>query len=349
MTTALFVADQFSDATRSAREKHPGGAELTDQAALEACPWPVERMRFDEFDPSQAQRADVIVVGNSQRARPEALAAIARTRRHVLFEHDVRICVWNGNFPSAGDPVHRVAQRCWCPHPRLSPLYRSARGVIFLTERQRAVYEQNPFFACARHGVLGCSLFSRAFFDRAEAFAACPKRLTHGTAVVYSVNAIKGYAQSLAWARAMDGPIREIRQASPDEVLDVFAKSAQFVYLPIGLEPAGRLPVEARLFGCDVFVNAHVGVSGERWWIDGDRERALDWLGSGPRRFWQLVEDFLSRDPTTIEPHLGARLDPVVDRLLRASRAASFLTRRLPVLSPSVRRRTDDVSFCARW
>lgn len=346
MPSVLFVADKFSNETRSAREAHPGGAELTDAAALAACPWPVERRRFAELDLGRFDQADLIVVGNSQTATREQLAAIARTRRHVLFEHDVRICLWNGNFPSAGDPAHRGFQRCWCPHPRLAELFRSARGVVFLTERQRRVYDENPFFDCARDAVLGSSLFSEQFFDRVEARRREPSGNRRGTAVVYSPNAIKGFAPSRRWALDRGREVREIKNEPPERVLETFAGCASLVYLPIGLEPAGRLPVEARLLGCEVVVNEHVGVAGEPFWR-GTGDDALAWLRGGPRRFWQLVEGLASHEPEPFD-RVG-RGRAWVDGLIRATRHARFATLWLPPLSPETRRRTRAIEAHAPW
>jgi hypothetical protein len=349
MPKVLFVADKFSDQTRSDREVHPGGAELTDAAAIAACPWPVERARFSELDTSRLARFDLIVVGNSQQASRAQLEAISRTRRHVLFEHDIRICAYNGNFPASGDLLHKSFQRCWCPHPRLGSLFRSARGVLFLTERQREVYEQNPFFAASRRATLGCSLFSEAFFERVAHWSQQPPGERRGACVVYSPNRIKGYAPARRWALKHSAELREIRAATPEQVLTTLAGCESFIYLPIGLEPAGRLPVEARLLGCDVIMNANVGVAGQPWW-KGDRGTALAWLKGAPPRFWAIVEDLLQHEPGPVEPTAVRResLQLFADRILRATRRARFLAAPLPP-SPATLRRARRIERFARW
>jgi hypothetical protein len=48
------------------------------------------------------------------------------------------------------------------------------------------------------------------------------------------------------------------------------------------------MPVEARFLGCEVVVNANVGVAGEPWW-GSDDETALDFVRRGPGRFWQIA------------------------------------------------------------
>jgi len=289
------VADQFSDATRSRAERHAGGAELTDEAAIKACPWPVSTTTFRALGQAGhdlLEQSDVIIVGNSETASPEQLASIARTGRHVTFEHDLRICRWRGNFPSGRDSAHRMLQRCWCPHLAQRELFDRARGAIFLTRLQESYYRKNPFFACPATHVLGSSLFGPALLEAAASTAAT-KRERAGASVFASPHPVKGYRQALRYCRQHALAPREIRGLSPAQVLEHFAESQSFVYLPIGPEWAGRMLVEARLLGCQVVTNELVGVAGEGFW-HGDRTSALSFLADGPQRFWRLVEQLMN-------------------------------------------------------
>ncbi|MCA9642070.1 MAG: hypothetical protein KC492_15295, partial [Myxococcales bacterium] len=277
----LFLTDKFSNEHRSAETKHPGGAELTDAAALEACPFSLTVSSFKALALDQLDAHDVLLLGNSQSATPEQLAAIARTGRHILFEHDLRICRLNGNFPSAIDPVHRLWERCWCPHDGLREIVRSARGMIFLTRRQLDHYRANPFFRFseARVRVLGCSLFNREFFEQLPRAGAVAER--RGSCALYSKSFIKGTDEALQYIAEHGWEPRLLKDLHPEGVLAAFREAERLVYLPRGLEPAGRMPVEARLNGCDVIVNDHVGVAGEPWW-QGDRQQALAHLEGAP-------------------------------------------------------------------
>lgn len=342
----LFLADQFSDVGRSKEVKHPGGAELTDDAAVEACPYPLTRLRFSDLQPSALHEHDLILLGNSQRATPAALSAIADTGRHVLFEHDLRICSFNGNFPVAIDPAHRLWQRCWCPHPELRRVFDTARGVIFLTKRQQDHYTTNPFFhyPAERTAVLGCSLFSASFFDELAPNEFEPPR--SGACVLGAPSVIKGTAEATRYARARGWTVRLLRNLPPSEVLRAFRSSQRLVYLPRGLEPAGRMPVEARLNGCDVVVNAHVGVAGEPWW-SGSRAAALAHLSHAPTHFWQLAAELFERGPrtdnSTRDP--GARVAHAALAGLR--RLGTNQRPRLPTLGEAGRREQTIRSYAA--
>lgn len=284
----LFIADQYTDAPRTSDVRHPGGAELTDAAALAACPEPIDLCKFRDLEPGQLARYDLIVVGNSGTATRAQLTAIADTRRHVSFEHDLRICTWRGNYPASVEPAHRFAHYCACPHPSLQKFYAQARGVVYLTARQQRCFEANPFFAGARSAILGCSLFDEAFFRRVRTSEPRPRA---GTAIFGSKHRVKGFREAYQYCMAHDLSPLVIRDIPPTEVLDVFEQSEQFIYLPLGTEWAGRMPVEARFLGCDVVTNENVGVAGEPWWR-WPLDDALAYVEDGPRRFWRIVFSF---------------------------------------------------------
>jgi hypothetical protein len=316
MSRVLFLADQFSDAARTRRERHPGGAELTDAAAIAACPWSVTTRRFRELSPGEAKGYDVLVVANSQSASAEQLAEIAGTGRHIAFEHDLRVCRWRGNFPVSIDPAHRRFQRCACPHPALRGFFASAAGVVFLTAFQERIYRKNPFFTCGPSRMLGSSLFELASLERASR-GSTERR--DGTCVFASPHRIKGFRAARRYCRDHGIEPSLIRGLAPDDVLALFARSERFVYLPIGPEWAGRMVVEARLLGCEVVLNDNVGVSGEPFW-GGSRAQALEFVADGPARFWRLVEELLNeprRAPAQPAPSVPAQ---VLDQLLGVAR-----------------------------
>ena len=189
----LFLTDQLASARRTEAEGHPGGAELTDEAAIEACPWPLETALSATCRPRDLDGFDIHVVSNLKRATPELLVALASRGRHILFEHDIRICRYSGNWPGAAEKIHRFAQRCFCPFLHLRALYRRARGVIFLTQRQRTAYQANPWY-WTPGTILGSSLMARSFWERVEAHRRHPVTKSIDTAIVYSPQWIKGTA-----------------------------------------------------------------------------------------------------------------------------------------------------------
>lgn len=289
----LFVADKFRDEPRDERSPYPGGAEMTDAALIEACPWKLEGVRIKDLKRAHLSDFDVHVLGNLSQASGQQIRDFCDSGRHILFEHDVRICRFRGNFPEAWEPVHRFGQRCYCPHFYLRPLYRSASGVIYLTHRQMAVFHRNPFFSCSREFVLGGSAMDKMFFKRVKRFHDNKSDRKAGTCIAYSRGPIKGYKQALEYCQKKGLDPIILMDLKPDEILDQFERTKQFVFLPLALEPAGRMPLEARFLGCEVLVNKHVGVAGENWWKLDDSQ-ALDIARDIPNRFWKLVEQLLT-------------------------------------------------------
>jgi|GEM_PF-2510181 len=292
MLRVLFLADQFSDATRTENDKYPGGAELTDAAAIEACPWPIECATPVEFDPQRLADFDLHIIGNFETAPPALIAALAQSGRHILFEHDVRICQWNGNFPSSWEKMHRQAQWCSCPHPKFATLYRTALATLFLTHRQLAVYRANPYFDEERAVVLGSSLMNRDFFEhvaRAQSHHGEDNPKAIDWAVVYSRNAIKGFEAAREYCRKRGIEPYVIADKSPVEVLEILARTHNFVYVPQGLEPAGRMLIEARFLAGRVLSNPNAGVAGESWWNLHDAQ-ALEVVRDAPHRFWRIAK-----------------------------------------------------------
>ena len=284
----LFLADQFVNAMHVSKLHYPGGAEQTDEAILAASPAPVERASVQTIDPDTIARFELIVCGNLQRAAPRLLAALSKHGRHVLFEHDYRMCRYRGNYDRG--LLHRVLDRCVCRQKRFGALFASALGVVFLTARQLREYEKNPYLSLGEHAVLGCSVMGEGFFVRVERHWQ-ERPAKRGTVVVHAEDRITGFRESLAWCRARGIEPEILRGYGPERLLDALSRAERLVFLPRWVEPASRLVVEARLLGCEVIGNERVGVMGEPFWAGSDAA-ALEHLKDASARFWRLIGGF---------------------------------------------------------
>jgi hypothetical protein len=134
----------------------------------------------------------------------------------------------------------------------------------------------------------------RSFFKRVEKNNSRKDTKKKGTCVSYAQGPIKGFERAMEYCESRGIKPKIIKDLQPEEVLEVFEKTSQFVFLPEALEPAGRMPVEARFMGCTVVVNECVGVAGEPWW-NLDDESALKFVQDIPDRFWRLVKHIFDR------------------------------------------------------
>ena len=291
----LFITDKFDDEYRDEVSKFPGGAELSNEAFIEACPWDLVKIKTGEVQPELLKKFDVHIIGNTKNINKTIIKMLNSLGRHVLIEHDNRICRYDGDFSRARkEPVHYYIHRCICPHLKFQRLYKSGLGTIFHTRRQLVAYQKNPFFYAKNIEILGCAAMNRSFFERVEKFRSVSKKKS-GTAVFYSPHSNKGYEQSKNYCLERGIKPIEISDITPDEVLDVFERSEQFVYLPQGIEWAGRMPIEARFLGCKVIVNNNVGVAGEPWWKQDDSE-SYEFVKDTPDRFWRIVKNFIKNE-----------------------------------------------------
>jgi hypothetical protein len=156
-----------------------------------------------------------------------------------------------------------------------------------------AVFHHNPFFRCSRELVLGGSAMNKAFFKRLGRREMNSGIRKKGTCIAYSRGPIKGYKQALEYCRRKNIEPIILKDLKPEQILDQFEGAEHFVFLPLALEPAGRMPLEARFLGCEVVINRHVGVAGEVWWKLDDAQ-ALKKVRDIPNRFWNLVEQLFA-------------------------------------------------------
>jgi hypothetical protein len=285
----LFVADQFADSARDRISRYPGGAELTDQAVIEASPWPVECVPIGKLNTRHLAEFDLHILGNLYFAKADQCEAFAKSGRHVLFEHDYRVCRWRGAFGEAKSLYHRRFWRCNCRPRKWARALQTALGAIFLTHRQLAVYRTNPFMRLPQHIVLGCSVMGSPFFEAVQKFRQAGSPRGTGTVVIYSGHATKGYQQALDFCHAQGIEPRVVRDASPAQLLAELARAEQLVFLPQWPEPASRLAIEARFLGCNLISNDVLGVAGEAWWHMPD-DAAFEVVRDAPARFWRAVE-----------------------------------------------------------
>jgi len=287
----LFIADKFDDELRDDVCSFPGGAELTDAAIIEACPWEIEKIKIENLELDDLKKFDYFIIGNLRNGTKKQIRAISKSGRHILFEHDMRICRYGGDFLRARkEPVHYYIKRCICPHFIQRRLYKSSLGIIFLSHHQLGRYKKNPFFSAKRIGILGSSAMNNDFFKKVKTCDQEKKK--DNTLVFYSPYRSKGYKKSIAYCKQEGINPIEINNKKPDEVLDMFKKSKRFVFLPEIPEAAGRMPIEARFLGCEVVLNNNVGVAEESWWNLED-DLALEVLKDTPDRFWRIVKNFI--------------------------------------------------------
>ncbi len=294
----LFIADKFDDEPRDDVCSFPGGAELTDAAVIEACPWKIDKIKIKNLNESKLENYDYFIIGNIRKATDGQIILISKKKdKYILFEHDMRLCRYDGDFFRAKkEPFHYFVKKCICPHIVLRTLYKNALGTIFLTHLQYSVYKENPFFNLDKVSILGSSAMNNDFFKKINSNIR-EETKDNNYVVFQSPHRVKGFKESYEYCKKNGIEPFKIKNLKPEEVLSVFKKSKKFVYLPQGYEWAGRMPVEARFLGCKTILNKNVGVAQESWWNLPD-DIALMVLKDTPMRFWRIVRGFITNENT---------------------------------------------------
>lgn len=113
---------------------------------------------------------------------------------------------------------------------------------------------------------------------------------------------------SSSWVKGMDDAVEyckthdleyEIVWGIPyDEMLEKFAQSKGFVFLPKGADTCPRQVIEAKMLGCDVIINDNVQHAKEVWFDTSDELLRDSYLYAARERFWNGIRHDMGHRPT---------------------------------------------------
>lgn len=290
----VWVADSFADELL-------GGAELTSQALMQACPEPVVKLSTRDISDADVDRygGATWVVENiagvpGAPARAAALRRVLATQRFFRLEYDYNWC-------RARSPVcHRVllGGDCDCVTDRARPLGRfyellhgRAQHVFYMSLKQLLVHRQYlGSLMTPRASVLG-SCFSDATLERIMTLG---KTMTGREWLVVSRwsqahDFFKGAYSALGLARELGLPVKVTGGIAYDAFLTEMARSIGLIYLPNDLDPSPRTVIEAKLMGRRLILNENVLHKDEPWFRDASPEGVAEYLRGLPANFWRTV------------------------------------------------------------
>jgi hypothetical protein len=232
-----------------------GGAELTQQEFRDAAP---DQVDIIDCRPGEIENCDLYVVQNCVQYDADDINKVTR-KPTVKYWHDVGPHL----KPGVMDALKPARHIC------CSPIQAEHMGIT-------ATYIPPP-----------------VDLSRFEAAAA---NMNGGRSGTVSVGSWRNYGKAAhkaaEWAQANgasidffgDGMFRpQGSEGVPyDQMPELLARYERFVFLPMVLEPFGRLVVEAWAAGCEVITN---NLAGARYWIEHDPD-AIDTAAAD---FWALV------------------------------------------------------------
>ena len=278
MSKIVFVADLFADQLQ-------GGAELTTEALVEACPF--EYVKINSKDVSietlQKYQSAFWVFGNFAFLDMQLIPSIVANIKYSVLEYDYKFC----KYRSIESHEKETGSPCDCNeqhHGKLiSAFYFGAEQLFWMSSKQESRWLERFPFLEFKGRVLG-SVFDKKDLRMLEF-------LRNGSnsgpwLVQDSESWIKGTQDAIDWCKKTEREFQLFKGLSRSELLNLMFNSKGFCFLPRGGDTCPRVAIEAKILGCELKINKNVQMADEAWFSQGTSESILEHLRSLPERFW---------------------------------------------------------------
>lgn len=280
MSKIFFISDYFSD-------EIIGGAELTTDAIISKCNFPVSKVKSANLDINHIKDnlESKWIFGNFTQVNTKILIQMIKLNLdYEVIEYDFKFCEMRS--PQKHIYFHH---KCNCNknfHGKLISLFfAKAKRVWFMSELQRAVYVNNfPFLKKQDTRILS-SVF-------------CDKILKQIESIKYDKNNKYIILKSRSWIKNTAGCVKYAQKNNLDyelvsglshkELLKKLGFSKGLIFLPVGGDTCPRITIEAKLLGCDLHLNDNVLHKNEPW-FKNDVKSTLKYLKQNANRFWETL------------------------------------------------------------
>lgn len=291
-TEVIFVQDFFATEV-------VGGAELTSDAIIRACPRQLFQMHSHSVTESMVKKhhGKTWVIGNQTMIPHHILQLfIDLNVRYYFFEYDFKPCVMRST------KKHELqAGKCGCEltqYGKFMANWMSHASVLFwCSDGQRdKFYRLYPEYKGKTVDFTQSSTFYpetilniRKVRERKERGELVPE---DRWAILDSNSWIKGTEDAVKYCKENNMNYVLLKNLSNEQFLEELAKSKGLVFFPRDMDVGSRITVEAKLLGCEVILNDHVLPKFEPWFSSPLNEIETYFL-DGPSRFWRIIEESL--------------------------------------------------------
>ncbi len=244
-TNFIVVADLFA-------HQYGGGAELTTQALIDACPTNIETLNASEvtLELLEAGHSKHWIFGNCSSLNVELIPTIVANMEYSILEYDYKFCKYRSI------EKHRQAEQSECDchediHGKMiSAFFYGAKSLWWMSENQMSLYHEKFPFLTENHNIVLSSVFDENFFitikDLNEKYK---EHKREGWIVLGSSSWIKGADDAEKWCKDNDKDYEVVWNLPYNEVLEKLARAEGFVYLPMGNDTCPRMVIEAAVVG----------------------------------------------------------------------------------------------------
>lgn len=289
-TEVIFVQDFFA-------KELVGGAELTSDAIIKACPKKLFELHAHSITESliNKHKDKIWVFGNQTMTQLYLLQKFIDLKiRYYFFEYDFKPCVMRST------KKHELqVGKCGCeetPHGRFMANWMTQARVLFWCSDGQAdkFYNLYPQYKGTVKNFTQSSTFYpetilniRKVRERKERGVL---EVQDRWAILDSDSWIKGTEDAVKYCKERNMNYVLLKGLSNELFLEELAKSKGLVFFPRDMDVGSRITTETKLLGGTPIVNDQVLHVTEEWFNKSIPE-IEQYLIDGPLRFWRVIEE----------------------------------------------------------
>lgn len=294
-TEVIFVADFFA-------KDLIGGAELTSEAIIKACPWKLFKLHSISLTEEMLKKHKdkIWIFGNYTQVEPRLLAIVRMLGiKYFFFEYDFKPCIMRST------KKHELAsgKPCECNlsnHGKYHAQFMTGARVLFwCSDGQRdKFYRLFPTFKGKTFDFTQSSTFYPETIlnirQIREKKLKGEIQVENRWAILGSDSWIKGTEDAVKYCKDTNMPYVILQNLSNEKFLEELAKSKGLVFFPRDMDVGSRITTETKLLGGEPIVNENVLHATESWFAGQSPESIEEYLLDGPDRFWRIVKEHLT-------------------------------------------------------
>lgn len=281
MTDVIFVSDLFV-------EDYVGGAELTSEAIIEKSPFNIRKVRSSEISTSfiKDNSSHRWIFGNFSFLKDKTIFQIIKSKIvYDIIEYDFKYC------------IHRSPQKhskffgeCDCETQTRSKIvslfFSNARRRWFMSQKQKDVYMSLFPFLNNENSIVLSSVFKDSTIQKLSNIT----KQKNDTYIIFKTeNWLKGTTNSIEFAKENNLKYELISNLPYDKMLKKLSDSKGLILMPNAHDTCPRITIEAKLLGCDLFLNENV-LHAEEEWFAGDIGRTREYLLNNCDKLWSTFD-----------------------------------------------------------
>ena len=290
----VFISDLFV-------EDYVGGAELTSQALISSSPYKVFKLHSRDVTPELINQGidKHWIFGNYCQMNGQLIPEIVGKLNYSVLEYDYKFCKYRSQ------EKHKLSENVECdcseqPNGKMiSAFYYGATALWWMSEGQMKIFHDKfPFLKEKQNTVLS-SVFEENFFAVTKLLREKYKDTPRKNWIVLGSNSwIKGLPQAEQWCKNNNKQYEIVWNVPHEQLLDKLAQAEGFVYLPQGNDTCPRMVIEAKLLGCELYLNNFVQHASEEWFATKNVVEIEEYLYSARKTFWSATKNIIEKVPT---------------------------------------------------